>query len=78
MIRIESSRWDALALTQRLAPYHWFLVERGHDHWEVYLAVEEHELPHDLRTRLDAWVKERQIEAAIMHSDDGDIRLSCL
>ena len=33
MIRIESmSHWDALALTQRLVRYHWFLVDRGHGH----------------------------------------------
>jgi hypothetical protein len=29
-------RWDALALSQRLVPYHSYLVERGREHWRVH------------------------------------------
>jgi hypothetical protein len=81
MIRIESaSRWDALALAQRLERYHWFLVDRGHGHWDVYVSAVHvrPDLPRDLRSRLDAWVNERRIEEAIVHSEDQEVRLSCL
>ncbi|HEX5247537.1 MAG TPA: hypothetical protein VFW41_10455 [Gaiellaceae bacterium] len=32
-LRIETdNRWDALALTRKLARYHWFLVEPDREH----------------------------------------------
>jgi hypothetical protein len=77
MIRIEAaSRWDAMALTQRLAAITGSSIDREHEQWDVYLSEEEthHELPHDLRNRLDAWVKERRIDAAIVNSEHQEIR----
>jgi hypothetical protein len=29
-------RWDALALSEALIPYHWFLVQLGEQRWVVH------------------------------------------
>ena len=35
-LSIESAnRWDAVALTRRLAPYRWYLFQPDAEHWRV-------------------------------------------
>jgi anti-sigma B factor antagonist len=77
--RIEStSRWDALALAQRLARYNWFLVEPDQRHWDVCVPVEQgsSRLPDDLRRTIEGWLRERRLERTIVHtgSDDRALR----
>jgi hypothetical protein len=66
-VRIESdSRWDALALARTLGRYRWYLVQTDPRHWNVYveLGAESHELPEDLRSRIDAWAEQRGLPGA--------------
>jgi hypothetical protein len=69
--RIETaSRWDAIALTQRLQGYHWYLIEPDAHHWDVHVALDEPaELPDDLRRRITEWLCERKLEAATVETD---------
>jgi hypothetical protein len=79
-LRIESeSRWDALALTRKLARYHWFLVEPDLEHWDVYVSIDDEgcdELPTDLHERLIEWLAEREVEATTIHGAATDYVLT--
>ena len=78
-VRIEStSRWDALALTRSLVRYRWYLVEPDDARWDVYVELEEpvHELPDDLRRRIDGWLDERRLECVAVHAGERDFTLS--
>jgi hypothetical protein len=70
-------RWDALALSQRLVPYHSYLVERGREHWRVYA-----EAPgcHDERltgalAAIDECLRERRVEDAAVRVDGQPYQL---
>lgn len=81
MVRIESgSRWDALALTRKLARYHWFLVEPDLEHWDIYVALDDGEgcdrLPDGLRQPLLDWLDERQLERTTVHARETDFVLT--
>ena len=78
-LRIESeTRWDALALTGKLARYHWFLVEPDSTHWDVYVPLDAEptdDLPGDLLHRIAEWLDERDIETATIHTPAADVVL---
>jgi hypothetical protein len=80
MLRVESaSRWDALALTRKLARYHWFLVEPDLQHWDVYISVDEgcgDDLSEELREPLLEWLDERQLDATTIHTSEAEIVLT--
>jgi len=80
MLRIESeSRWDALALTCKLARYHWFLVEPDSEHWDVYVPLADErcdELPRDLHERIVDWLNEREINEVAVHTQAADLTLT--
>jgi len=64
-LRIETtSRWDALALAGRLARYPWYLVEPDACHWDVCVPLDEpaSDLPPDLRSTIELWLRERKLE----------------
>jgi hypothetical protein len=69
--RIETSnRWDAIALTKSLRAYHWYLIEPDAQHWDVNVALDESQgLPDDLRRRIEAWLRERHLEATTVRAD---------
>ena len=72
-VRIEStSRWDALALTQQLGRYRWYLVEPDAAHWNVYVDLGDAsaEIPEDLRSRISVWAEQRGLGGATIHSDE--------
>lgn len=79
-LRIESStRWDALALTQKLSGYHWFLVEPEAERWDICVPLDEKpqdDLPSDLEQCLLEWLNERGLEAATIHTETVDFVLS--
>jgi hypothetical protein len=78
-LRIESnSRWDALALTRKLARYHWFLVEPDAEHWDVYVAIDDSadSVPTELRDHVVEWLEERELESARLHLDSADLVLT--
>jgi hypothetical protein len=80
ILRIESgTRWDALALTRKLARYRWFLVEPDFEHWDVYVPLDEQrgdELPADLQQRLAEWLNERDLRSATVHTGAADFVFS--
>jgi hypothetical protein len=72
-LRIEtSSRWDALALTQKLPRYSWYLVEPDSLHWDVCVPLEEPltRLPADLHRAIELWRSERNVEPTSIRADD--------
>lgn len=75
-VRIESeSRWDALALTQRISAYRWYLIQPQHDRWWICLEFDNEEgisLSADLLERVRGWLHDRQLPAAVVHANDGD------
>jgi hypothetical protein len=79
-LRIESgSRWDALALTRKLARYHWFLVEPDPRRWDVYVVLDDEARevpPSELRKPLLDWLNERRLERATIHSGSEDFVLT--
>ena len=60
-------RWDALALSEALVPFHSFLVQRTADCWVVHARSPGcHGEPlDDALEAIDRWRDERAIEAAI-------------
>jgi hypothetical protein len=70
-LRIESdSRWDALALTRKLARYHWFMVEPDLEHWDICVALSDDvrdDVPRDIRKSVLDWLNERHLERATIH-----------
>lgn len=73
-----TSRWDALALTSKLAGYRWYMFEPDASHWDVCIPVEERsaELPDDLRRRIAEWRRERRLRRTVVHTDAGDTFVS--
>jgi len=58
-------RWDALALSERLIPFHSFLVQYGAQHWVVHARApggHGEDLTDALRA-IDDWVAERGLES---------------
>jgi hypothetical protein len=60
-------RWDALALSELLIPFHSFLVQRGGDRWVVYARSPGcHGEPLDAALAvIGEWRDERATEAAV-------------
>lgn len=77
-LRIEStSRWDALALARKLGCYHWFLVERGAQHWDVHVSLDDpRDLPAEVAQRVLEWLDERDLEAAKVHLAESELILT--
>ena len=64
-----SSRWDALALVDKLPRHQWYLVEPTAERWDVCLQVEDPAggLPVDVRAAIEVWLRERRLDAATIH-----------
>ena len=60
-------RWDALALSEQLIPFHSFLVQHGPEHWVVHARTPGcHGEPLDVAIAvIDEWQDERATEAAV-------------
>jgi hypothetical protein len=60
-------RWDALALSERLVPFHSFLVHLRPDHWVVHARSPGcHGEPlADALASIETWRTERDVEAAV-------------
>jgi hypothetical protein len=60
-------RWDALALSERLRPFHSFLVQLGSEHWVVHAQSPGwHGEPlADALTAIEAWRNERGTDAVV-------------
>jgi hypothetical protein len=57
-------RWDALALSEILIPYHSFLVQFGHEQWVVHAHVpgRHGESLDDALEAIDEWRLDRSLE----------------
>jgi hypothetical protein len=64
-------RWDALALSQRLVPYHSFLVRYDPERWVVNAQTPgcNGERLTDALSAIAAWLAERHIEDASVQVD---------
>ena len=72
-----SNRWDALALAKRLQGYRWYLIEPDARHWDVHVPIDEPDgLPDDLRRTIEAWLRERKLEAATVRVDGHAERIT--
>ena len=60
-------RWDALALSEQLIPFHSFLVQHGPERWVVHaLSPGSHGEPLDVALAvIGEWRDERATEAAV-------------
>ena len=60
-------RWDALALSEALVPFHSFLVQRSADRWVVHARSPgcHGESLDDALAAIDEWRDDRAIEAAV-------------
>jgi hypothetical protein len=60
-------RWDALALSERLIPFHSFLVQHGPERWVVHARSPgwRGEPVDTALAAIDEWRRERAIDAAI-------------
>jgi hypothetical protein len=60
-------RWDALALSEALIPFHSFMVQQSADHWVVHARSPGcHGEPlDDALAAIEQWRDERAIEAAV-------------
>jgi hypothetical protein len=67
-----SSRWDALALADKLPRHRWYLVEPTAERWDVCLPVDDPAggLPPDVRAAVEQWLCERGLEAATIHAGE--------
>jgi hypothetical protein len=72
-----TSRWDALALAGKLPRYHWYLVQPDQVHWDVCVQMNElvTSLPSDLRYAVEAWMRERHLEATTIHAGDSTFEI---
>jgi hypothetical protein len=64
-------RWDALALSELLIPFHSFLVQLDHERWVVHARTpgcHDEPLPAALDA-IDAWRAERHLRAASCRVD---------
>ena len=59
-------RWDALALSELLIPFHSFLVQHDHDRWVVHARAPgfRGQSLSDALAAINGWRFERQLEAA--------------
>jgi hypothetical protein len=62
-----SDRWDALALSELLIPFHSFLVQHGPDRWVVHARSpgSRGEGLDDAVAAIDQWRVEQEVEAAV-------------
>jgi hypothetical protein len=60
-------RWDALALSELLIPFHSFLVQHTSEHWVVHArAPGRHGEPFaDLLRAIEDWRAERRLDAPV-------------
>jgi hypothetical protein len=67
-------RWDALALSEQLIPFHSFLVQHGPEHWVVHARTPgcHGEALDAAIAAIDEWRDERATEAAVRV--DGRLR----
>jgi len=70
-------RWDALALSQRLAPYHSFLVQYEPERWVVNAQTPgcHGERLSDALSAIEDWLVERPIEDAAVRVDGRSMPL---
>jgi len=64
-------RWDALALSKRLARYHSFLVQHERERWVVHARTRgcDGETIADAMRAVDDWAAERGVERASCRID---------
>jgi hypothetical protein len=64
-------RWDALALSQRLIPYHSFLVQHERERWVVHAQTPgcHGERLEEALSAIEEWLVERQVEGASVRVD---------
>jgi hypothetical protein len=76
-VRVES-RSDAVDLAARLGGYRWYLIVPDEEHWEVVVEYggPATDLPADLRTRIDEWLRARSLPAAHIRLGDVELKLS--
>jgi hypothetical protein len=62
-----ADRWDALALSELLIPFHSFLVHRGPERWVVHARSPgcHGEALDDALAAIDEWRAEREVNAAV-------------
>jgi hypothetical protein len=67
-------RWDALALSEQLIPFHSFLVQHGRERWVVHARCPgwNGEALDDVLALIGRWQDERATEAAVRV--DGQLR----
>jgi hypothetical protein len=66
-IEIEvQGRWDALALSELLIPFHSFLVQHDHEHWVIHARAPgcRGESLSDALASIDDWCSERHLRTA--------------
>jgi uncharacterized protein (UPF0218 family) len=72
-LRIETeSRWDALALVEKLPRHRWHLVEPDAHSCDVYVTVAEEatDLPGDLVESIEHWLREREVEKVTVRGEE--------
>jgi hypothetical protein len=75
-IEIEiDDRWDALALSEQLIPYHSFLVQLGDRRWVVHARTPGHrgQSIDDALQAIDDWAAEREPATAVYRVGTGQV-----
>jgi hypothetical protein len=70
-VRVETrSRWDALALAQRLPAYRWHLLQADAERWYVCveLAQQRDKVPRELTDAIQRWLGERQLATTVVQT----------
>jgi ANTAR domain len=72
-----TSRSDAVDLAARLNRYRWYLLVPDDEHWEVVVEFTgaSHELPHELRARVDEWLSARSLPSVHVKLGDTETTL---
>ena len=60
-------RWDALALSEQLVPFHSFLVQRTPDRWDVHARTPgcHGEALSDALQAIEDWRADRDVDASV-------------
>jgi hypothetical protein len=72
------SRSDAVDLASRLGGYRWYLIVPDEEHWDVVVEFtgEPDELPADLCSRIDGWLRARALRVARIRIGDREMKLA--
>jgi hypothetical protein len=91
LVRLAQNRWeqkptarirtdrrsDAVELASRLGGYRWYLIVPDEEHWDVVVEFSgaPNDLPADLRTRIDEWLRACSLQAADVRIADLELKL---